>query len=116
MCAIVIVSVPLFAYAALEIVPCDGVTKACDFNALVQLGNNIIKFCIVTGTSIFSIMFMYAGYEYLTAMGDTGKITKAHTYFWNAIVGFVIMLSAWLLVDFIFKMLVKNNPNDYRLI
>ena len=116
--AIVLVSLPVFAYAAMEIVPCGNPGQPdCDFNQLLKLGNNVIRFCIITGTSVFSIMFMYAGFEYLTAMGDTGKISKAHTYFWNAIIGFVIMLSAWLLVDFILTVLVKaKNPSDYRLL
>lgn len=113
---VMLVTVPFIA-SALEIIPCDGVTKACDFSMLLKLGNNIIKFCIVTGTSIFSIMFMYAGFKYLTAMGNEGQITKAHAYFWNSIVGFVIMLAAWLSVDFIFKALVKGaNASDYILI
>lgn len=123
---ILIVSVPLASYA-MSIIPCDGPTgvqggtgKVCDFTTLIALGNNIIRFCIITGTSVFSIMFMYAGFKYLTANGNPGQISTAHNYFLNAIIGFVIMLSAWLLVDFIFKSLLKPSGgasvDDYRLI
>ena len=107
---------PLFGFAAAGgLIPCDG--PDCNFASLVELGNRIIKFCIIAGTSVFSIMFMYAGYEYLTAMGDTGKISKAHTYFTNAIYGFIIMLAAWLIVDFILKSLIDSGSlSKYRLL
>ncbi len=116
-----LVSVPLYVFAATPstgLIPCGNVGQPdCDFKMLLQLGNNLIKFCIILGTSVFTIMFMYAGFEYLTAMGDTGKISKAHTYFWNAIIGFVIMLSAWLLVTFILKMLLNSTTaSDYLLL
>ena len=107
---------PLFVFAAAGgLIPCDG--PDCNFASLVSLGNKIINFCIVAGTSVFSIMFMYAGFEYLTAMGDTGKISKAHTYFTNAVYGFIIMLAAWLIVDFILKALIDSSSlSKYRLL
>ena len=117
---------PIFVYSAVlpNLIPCDpspipgasGAKGDCDFSALITMANNIIKFCIVLGTSVFAIVFMYAGYLYLTAMGDTGQISKAHGLFWNAIKGFVIMLAAWLLVDFILTALIPNNSSDYRLL
>jgi hypothetical protein len=62
-------------------------------------------------------MFAYAGYLYLTAMGNSGQISKAHTVFLDAIIGFIIMLSAWLFVDFILTALLKgDNPSQYRLL
>jgi hypothetical protein len=88
----------------------------CDFSKLILLINNVIQYLIFLATSIFSIVFMYAGYLYLTAMGDMGKVSKAHKLFWSAIIGFVIMLCAWLLVDFILTALVTNNPEKYRIL
>jgi len=58
---------------------------------------------------------MYAGYLYLTAVGDTGQISKAHGLFKNAIIGFIIILVAWLLVDFILTALLPD-PEKYRLL
>lgn len=116
---IVIVAIlPLFVSAQTFIVcnPAPPSGTDCDFSKLILLANNIIKYCIVLGTSIFSIVFMYAGFLYMTARGDTGQISKAHGLFWDAIIGFVIMLAAWLLVDFILVSLVKNNPGNYRLL
>ena len=60
---VIVVSVPLFVYSAI-IIPCDpspikgGVSGDCTFPALITMANNIIKFCIILGTSIFAIVFM----------------------------------------------------------
>ena len=120
---IALASLPFFVYSATPsglLIPCDpspvsgGASGDCTFPKLMEMANNIIKFCIVLGSSVFAIVFMYAGYLYLTAMGDTGQISKAHGLFWNAIIGFVIMLAAWLFVDFIFTAL--SVPTSYRLL
>lgn len=116
---IFLAAVPFLAIAQnISVVPVNNCSKYgdCDFNDLVGLANNIIQFCIVAGSIVFAIMFMYAGYIYLTAVGDTGKISKAHTYFWNSIIGFVIMLSAWLLVDFILTSLLGGEAVKLKIL
>jgi hypothetical protein len=121
---VIVATLPLFVYSAglPPLVVCDpsptgagsGLSKVCDFSALITVANNIVRFCIVLGSSVFAIVFMYAGFLYLTARGDSAQISKGHSLFWNAIIGFVIMLMAWLFVDFIFTALVKNN--EFRLL
>lgn len=114
-CVITLCLLPFVSSAYSGLIPCSG--PDCNYSSLLQLGNNIINYCIVIGTSIFSLVFMYAGYLYLTANGDTGQIGKAHGLFWNAIVGFVIMLSAWLIIDFILTNLIKSTDvSKYRLL
>ncbi len=115
---IAFVLIPFFAGASFIV--CDpvptqgGPAVPCTFNSLLGLANLLIKFCITIGLSLFSIMFAYAGFLYLTAVGNEGKIKQAHTIFFDAIIGFVIMLGAWLLVDFIFSAL--KVPISYRLL
>ena len=118
---ILIISFPVIIYAAglPQLIVCDpasgGKGNECDFSKLLVLTNNIIRYIIILATSIFSIVFMYAGFLYLTAVGDTAQISKAHGLFKSAIIGFVIILAAWVFVDFILvKLLAK--PQDYRLL
>ena len=115
----VLVTMPFLAYAQLPSLTniCDPISNVpCDFRSLISLANTIIKFFIILGSSVFAIMFSYAGYLFLTANGSSGQLTKAKGFFWDAILGFVIMLSAWLFVDFILTVLVKNNPEEYRIL
>lgn len=109
-----LISIPSMALSA-ALVPCGlspgaGVnveqTKPCEFKHAIQIIQNIINFIIIIAAPIAAIMFAYAGWLYLSAMGDTGQISKAHNVFWTVLVGFVIILSAWLIVKAI-SVLVK---------
>ncbi len=78
----------------------------CDkMSQLYQMINDLVKWIITISSSVFAIMVMYAGFNYLTAMGDEGKIKKGHEFLKNAIIGYVIMLSAWLVIKFILDQL-----------
>ena len=117
---VILATAPFVLHAQSNLVFCEppGAGSSgtpCDFSGLIVLVNKLISYCLYLGTSIFSIVFMWAGWLYITARGNTSQIGKAHGLFWNAIVGFVIMLSAWLIIDFILKSLVQNS-SSYRLL
>ncbi|MFC1614969.1 hypothetical protein ACFL22_00195 [Patescibacteria group bacterium] len=89
---------PVLAFAANGLIPCDGVNVKCTFDMLVQLVQNIIEFIITASPFVAAVAFAYAGWMYITAGGDTGQIKKAHGIFTSVAVGFIIILSAWLIV------------------
>jgi len=74
---------------------------SCGFNDLITLIKNITNFLLILAVPISAILFAYAGFLYIFARGDTGKITKAHGIFWDVFVGLVFMASAWLIVKII---------------
>ncbi|PJE74125.1 MAG: hypothetical protein COV01_02625 [Candidatus Taylorbacteria bacterium CG10_big_fil_rev_8_21_14_0_10_41_48] len=86
------------------IVPCNG--PDCNFCSLAQLGQNIINLAIFLAVFLSAILFAWAGWNYLTNFGDTGKVSKAHEIFRNVAVGFIIVLAAWLIVDTLMKTLL----------
>ena len=88
------------------IVPCEG--PDCNICHLAALAQRILNFLIILATSVATAIFMYAGFLYLMAGGDPGKVSKAHSLFWNVIVGLVIMLSAWLIVDIFMSVLLNK--------
>lgn len=111
-CMLGIVSaLPAVALAAGGIVPCDGADN-CDFNALISLAQNIINFLVMISVYIATGMFAYAGFLYFTAMGDTGKIGKAHKIFGTVALGLVVILVGWLIVDTILKVLTNKGIDD----
>ena len=93
-----------------RIIPCDEVTVKCDFNQLVILANNIISALVYLAVLVAVAMFAYAGFLYLTSVGDTGKMKEAHTIFTNAAYGFIFVLGAWLIVTLILSALVREGP------
>ena len=83
-----------------QIVPkcADDICGMCD---LIGLANNIIQFAIYLAVTIAAIMFIVAGIKYLTAGGDSAKISAAHKIFFNVIIGLALVLTAWLIIELI---------------
>ena len=90
-----------------QLVPCKGVD--CDFNALMTLINRVINFILYVSIPLAAISFSYAGYLYLSAAGNTSKIEEAHKIFGKVLIGFVFILSAWLIVYAITNSLLDSD-------
>ena len=93
---------PATVIFAAGLVPCGGPPPelACNFDYLLLLVKNIIDFLLFTlAVPLATIMFAYAGWLYLSAGGDEGKIKRAHSIFLSVLVGLVVALGAWLIVN-----------------
>jgi hypothetical protein len=90
------------------LVPC---TDTCDFNDVLRLVNNLISFLITTlFIPIVILLFMYAGYRYITAEGNPNKVVNLKKMVWRIVVGMLIVLCSWLIVNTILTILTKD-PN-----
>jgi hypothetical protein len=97
--ALVVLVLPEFALA--QIVPCNGPDcKACH---IVALGQNLLNWFILVMASVIGLVFAWGGLKMVTAGGETGAVTSARSMMTNAVIGFLILLSSWLIVDTIFK-------------
>lgn len=102
----------VFVAEAKGLVPCGGGAGEpfCDFDFLIQLTQNVIDFLIVViGIPLATILFAYAGWLYMSAGGDPGKIARGHQIFRNVLLGLVIALAAWLIVSTISSALLKES-------
>ena len=88
------------------IVPCDGVD--CQACHIALLGQRIINWLITTMTFVIAIVFVFGGFQMVTSGGDSSAVSSARQKMTNAIVGLLIMLLAWLLVDTVLKLLVNE--------
>lgn len=78
------------------LVPC---VNKCSFSDVFKLLNNVLKFLItIVIIPVFVLMLMYTGYEYLMARGRPGMHVKLKNRLWKMFLGFVLILSAWLIV------------------
>jgi hypothetical protein len=76
--------------------------KSCGINEVVLLVNNIIHFLLFTiATPLVALILCYVGWLLLTSGGSSEKSTKAKHIFTNVVIGYVIGLSAWLIVKWI---------------
>ena len=103
--------IPMAAYAA-GLVPCGGSgpppEPPCDFGQLLIMINGIINFLLYgLALPLTAIAFAFAGGLFLTARGNEAQVTKAKGIFWSVLWGFILMLSAWLLVKAFTYVLLK---------
>jgi hypothetical protein len=86
--------------------PADGITSGlvpcndnCTFDDIFRLTNNLIEFSIkFLIIPIFVVMIMYAGYQYITALGNPAKVANLKSMFFNMLKGLVLILCAFLIV------------------
>ena len=93
------------------LVVCYGVSgkDACDSWAdLINSIEALIKFTFRLAVVAATISIAYAGFLFLTSQGDSGKIKQAKDIFGKVVWGFIIMLTAYLLVKLILDTLVSN--------
>ena len=83
------------------LVPCGGQGETeCTLCHLWQLADNILDF--VTLQLVFPIaalLFVAAGVVFLISGGSDQKVTLAKKIFTNTVIGLIIVLCSWLLID-----------------
>ena len=106
-CAFVLMLTPTISSAAL--VPCDGALgNVCKTCHLMELGSNIIEFLITVMVSVVALVFIAGGFKMVTSGGDHGAVSDAKHMMTNAVIGFVILLLAWLIVDTFLKVFLRT--------
>ena len=80
----------------------------CNFIDLMMLARNLVDIAFYLATFLAVVTFSYAGFLYVTAGGNPGRLRKAHGIFTKVAIGFIIVLSAWLVVSAIVKTLAPE--------
>ncbi len=72
--------------------------EMCRFNDFVSLATGVVNGTIILISVYAAISFMYAGYAYLTSGGSQEKVTYAKQIFYKVLIGYIVILTAWLIV------------------
>jgi hypothetical protein len=92
-----------------QIIPTAIDQCPANWNALIVVANSIISFLLtITLTFIAPLSFAYAGFLYLTSGANPGQRSQANTMMLNLVIGIVVALASWLIVDAV--MAVLYNP------
>lgn len=75
-----------------------GITGESD---LITIIGRIINVFLGLLGIVFLVLLLYAGYLWMTSAGDPEKVKKAQDIIRNAIIGLVIIASAWAITSFI---------------
>lgn len=105
---IIITSAPIISFAEHGLVKCHN-AKECDLTALGNTLVAIVKFLVSIGIALSAIGFAWAGFLYITAGGNSSQIAKAHQVFKKILIGFLLAIGAFLIVDLIAGTLGLND-------
>ena len=89
-----------------QLAQCSGADcSACN---VVYMANGLITWLIGILCVIFAVILAIAGVKLVTSGGNASALDAAKSSFTNAIIGFLIVLSAWLIIDTIMRGLIGN--------
>lgn len=93
--------IPLIVVA--QLVPCDG--PNCHLSDLGTMVNTIIDFLVKLALPLLAVMLAWGGFLLLFSGGDPGKITSGKKVLWASVIGFLLVMFAWLIVKTVLSMM-----------
>lgn len=117
---IVLLSVPYVGFAA-GLVPCGGTNEQpCTISDIFVLIAKVINFLIGTAGVYAVFQIINAGFWLIVSSGDEEKIRQWKTGLTNAVVGFVVVLLSFVLINTTVNILLSSrcqidlkNPLSY---
>lgn len=79
---------------------------------LAELIGEVVKIALSFIGIIFFLLVLYAGFIWMTAMGNTEKVTKAKDILEAAVIGLVLVASAYAISSFVFSRLAGGSENS----
>lgn len=98
------------AQAADGLVPCEG--TECTFCHLLVLIQKIIDYMIYLVFPLSAVMIVIGGGYILTAGGSESRVSKGKEIITAAIVGLLIALMSWLIIDTIIRSISSTSFKD----
>ena len=92
---------------AAGLVPCGGRDEApCKFCDLFKLGQNIINFLLEKVSPALAIAFIiYGGIMMMLGSGNPQKLKKSQDIIWSVVIGVVIALTVWIILNTFFHLM-----------
>jgi len=85
----------------------------CNLCHLAQLAERVINFIVKVSFVIAALLFATAGAFYFTAGADPGRVSSARKILTDTVIGIVIILTAWLVVNVLLTTLTGEGVNPF---
>ncbi len=110
---IIFIFLPNIILAASQgLVPCVGgdpnAPGGCNFCSILLLVKNVVNFLLQIAVPVGVLVLMVGGFQMVTAAGNTTKVQEGQKLMTQAAVGFIIMLTGWLIVNTLIKTLAQG--------
>lgn len=111
---ILTLALPQLAFA--QFVPCDGVGInggiPCDACHFIEMGQRILTWLIVILAVVFGAVALMAGWGLVTSGGNPAALSAAKQKLLNALIGFLLVLAAWLIIDILMRSLLAGGTGS----
>lgn len=84
------------------------ITTAPDYGCVLQVLQNVINFAVSLSIILLTIYLVIAAFGLLTSGGKPDALTAAKTRILNVVIGLAVILTSWLIVDFVMKTLYND--------
>ena len=106
---LVLFALPLLSFAQEGLVPCGGPGQPdCTFCHVWNLLDNVVKFLIQFAFAAGAIGIVVGGFFIMTAGGSESRVTKGREIITTAVVGVLIVLVAWVVLNSFFQIIAKG--------
>ncbi len=101
--------------SAADLVTCGGPNdEACTTCDVVTMTNDVIAWLVMILGTIAAILIVVAGVRLVTSGGNTSAKEAAKSSITSLLIGYLIVLSAWLVLDYALKaLLIQDGTNDF---
>lgn len=86
-----------------------GVTSGT--NTLESIVGQILKTFISILGVLFLVLTVYAGYLWMNARGNEQQVSKAKDILTQSVIGFIVVLAAYMITDFIVNGILRATGN-----
>ena len=107
---------PLIAGAASTstgLVPCGGEGDPCTVCDLLVLAQNVLEFALNMAFLVIIGFVVYGGFRWIFSLGKEENLKAGQQIITNAIIGLIIILTAWIIVNTVFWTIKQMGGKDY---
>ena len=99
---------------AAGLVPCGGVDEpVCTWCHLFQVFKNVIDYALMIIFPLAAIMIVYGGITMMIARDNATKFSQGKDIMTAAVVGILIALLSWLILDTVFKIIAPGFEGNF---
>lgn len=92
---------------------CQCVGSAPDWGCVLETAHNVFNLIFSLSVLVFAFTAAYAGFLFMTSQVNAENKSKAKSMLLNTVVGLLIALSAWLLVDFVMRVMYDGGRTGF---
>ena len=98
------------------LVPCGTGDNMCDTDDFMKLIDNLVNFLFTFLSIIAVIVLVVVGFRMVTSRGNEEEWKKAKSMFANVVIGIILVLAAWVIVDTLLKTLTGKDLNFWSVL